>query len=135
MNFMIPLLMAAIPTAVAQSQQSGASSGIPSAAIPKTTAVLVILTAKQGVTPQQIMAVIPEEIRATVKLYFDGKIREWYSRGDGKGVIFLVDAKSEDEARALMETLPLAKEQLMDHVYIPVGPLMPLRALDPAAFQ
>jgi hypothetical protein len=28
-----------------------------------------------------------------------------------------------------METLPLAKEQLMDHVYIPVGPLMPLRAL------
>jgi hypothetical protein len=28
-----------------------------------------------------------------------------------------------------METLPLAKEQLMDHAYIPVGPLMPLRAL------
>ena len=59
----------------------------------------------------------------------NGKIRHWYSRGDGKGVIFLVDAKTEDEARAVMETLPLAKEQLMDHVYIPVGPLMPLRAL------
>jgi hypothetical protein len=28
-----------------------------------------------------------------------------------------------------METLPLAKEQLLDHEYIPVGPLMPLRAL------
>ena len=28
-----------------------------------------------------------------------------------------------------METLPLAKEDLMDHEYIPVGPLMPLRAL------
>ncbi len=28
-----------------------------------------------------------------------------------------------------METLPLAKEQLMDHEYIPVGPLMPLRML------
>jgi hypothetical protein len=25
--------------------------------------------------------------------------------------------------------LPLAKEQLMDDQYIPVGPLMPLRAL------
>ena len=80
-------------------------------------------------TPQQIMAVIPEEIRATVKLYLDGKIRQWYSRGDGKGVIFLVDAKTEEEARAIMETLPLAKEQLMNHEYIPVGPLMPLRAL------
>jgi hypothetical protein len=28
-----------------------------------------------------------------------------------------------------METLPLAKEDLMDHEYIPVEPLMPLRAL------
>jgi bifunctional DNA-binding transcriptional regulator/antitoxin component of YhaV-PrlF toxin-antitoxin module len=75
------------------------------------------------------MAVIPAEIRATVKLYLEGKIREWYSRGDGKGVVFLVEAQTEDEARTLMETLPLAKEQLMDHQYIPVGPLMPMRAL------
>jgi len=29
------------------------------------------------------MAVIPEGIQATVKLYLDGRIREWYSRGDG----------------------------------------------------
>jgi hypothetical protein len=116
--------------------QSGVASGVPSAAIPPTTEVLVILTPKQGVTPQQIMAVIPAEIRATVKLYLDGKIRQWYSRGDGKGAIFLVDAKTEDEARAIMETLPLAKDQLMDHQYIPVGPLMPLRMLiGPAAQQ
>jgi hypothetical protein len=75
------------------------------------------------------MAVMPSEVEATVRLYLDGKIREWYSRGDGKGVIFLVEAKTEDEARAIMETLPLAKEQLMDTQYIPVGPLMPLRML------
>ena len=129
MKSMIPFLMAALPTAsVAQSQ----SGGVPAVAIPKTTEVLVIQTAKQGITPQQIqqiVALMPAEIRATVKLYFDGKIRQWYSRGDGKGVVVLVDAKTEDEARAIMETLPLAKEQLMDHQYIPVGPLMPLRAL------
>jgi len=81
------------------------------------------------------MAAIPDEIQATVKLYFDGKIREWYSRGNGKGVIFLVEAKTEDEARAIMDTLPFAKEQLMDSQYIPVGPLMPLRALNPGALQ
>src|SRR6185312_3911296 len=109
--------------------QSGIASGAPSVPIPKTTEVLVIETARQGVTPQQIMAIVPAEIRATVKLYFEGKIRQWYSRGDGKGVVFLVDAKTVDEARAVMETLPLAKEQLLDHEYIPVGPLMPLRAL------
>ena len=96
---------------------------------PTTTGVMVILTVKAGVAREQVMAVMPAEIRATVQLYLNGRIREWYSRGDGKGVIFLVDAKTVDEARALMETLPLAKEDLMDHEYIPVGPLMPLRAL------
>jgi hypothetical protein len=135
MKFMTPLLMAALPAVSVAQSQSGGASGVPSVAVPKTTAVLVIETSKPGVTPQQIMAVIPEEIRATVKLYLDGKIRQWYSRGDGKGVIFLVDAKTEDEARAVMETLPLAKKQLMDHEYIPVGPLMPLRALTGAGGQ
>ena len=129
MKYMIPLLMAALPVASVAQSQSGAASGVPSVAIPKTTEVLVIQTVKLGVTASQVMDVIPAEIRATVKLYLDGKIHQWYSRGDGKGVVFLVEAKTEDEARAIMETLPLAKEQLMDHQYIPVGPLMPLRAL------
>ena len=129
MKQLLPFLMAALPVASVAQSQPAAGQAVPSVAIPKTTEVLVIETAKQGVNPQQIMAVMPSEIRATVKLYFDGKIRQWYSRGDGRGVVFLVDAKTEDEARALMETLPLAKEQLMDHMYIPVGPLMPLRAL------
>ena len=127
---MIPFLMAAVlPAAGLAQSQSGGGSGVPSIAIPKTTEVIVIETPRQGVTPQQVMAVIPEEIKATVKLYLDGKIRQWYSRGDGKGVVFVIDAKTEDEARAIVETLPLAKEHLMDHEYIPVGPLMPLRAL------
>ncbi len=139
---MIPFLMAAVlPAAALAQSQSGAQTqpeggpGVPSVAIPKTTEVIVIETPKQGVTPQQVMAVMPEEIKATVKLYLDGKIRQWYSRGDGKGAVFVVDVKTEDEARVIMETLPLAKEHLMDHQYIPVGPLMPLRALNPAALQ
>jgi len=135
MKFLVPFLMAVLPVASLAQTPSGGASGVPSVALPKATAVLVIQTPRQGVTPAQIMAVIPDEIRATVKLYLDGKIREWYSRGDGKGVVFLVDAKTEDEARAIMETLPLAKEHLMDHQYIPVGPLMPLRALVAGAQQ
>ena len=121
--------MSALPAASVTQSQSGAASGASSVPVPKTTGVLVLSTPRQGVTAQQIMAVIPAEIRATVKLYLDGKIRQWYSRGDGKGVIFLVDATSADEAQALMETLPLAQQHLIDHEYIPVGPLMPLRAL------
>ena len=96
---------------------------------PKTTAVLVILTAKQGVTPQQVIKVMPAEIRATVELYLNGRISQWFSRGDGRGVVFLLDANDAAEAHALMEGLPLHKENLVDYEYIPVGPLMPLRLL------
>ena len=129
MKFMIPLLTAVLPVVSLAQSPSGAPSALPSVAIPKVSQVMVLETPRQGVTFKQIMAVMPEEVEATVKLYLDGKIREWYSRGDGKGVVFLVEAQTEDEARAIMETLPLAKQQLMDHQYIPVGPLMPLRAL------
>jgi hypothetical protein len=135
MKFVMLFLLAALPAMTVAQSRPESSTGLPSVAVPKTTAVLVIQTPRQGVTFQQVMAVIPDEIRATVKLYLDGKIREWYSRGDGKGVVFLVDATTADEARAMVETLPLGKAQLMDIEYIPVGPLMPLRALNPEALQ
>jgi hypothetical protein len=129
MKFIIPFLVASLPVAAVAQSQSGQAPGASGVVLPKTTEVMVILTAKQGVTRQQIMAIMPSEIRETVKLYLDGKIRQWYSRGDGNGTVFLIDAHTEDEARAAMETLPLSKEQLVDHEYIPIGPLMPLMGL------
>jgi hypothetical protein len=96
---------------------------------PKITGVLTILSPKPGVTPDQVMKIMPAEIRATVPLYLDGKIQQWFTRGDGKGVIFLLNCKDVEEARALMETLPLTKENLMDEQFIPVGPLLPLGIL------
>lgn len=96
---------------------------------PKTTGVLVLLTAKPGVTREQVMKIMPAEIRATVRLYLDGAIRQWYSRGDGKGVVLMLDCKDAAEAHAVMDGLPLSAENLMDHEFIPIGPLMPLGAL------
>lgn len=96
---------------------------------PTTTGVMVILTVREGVTRDQVMAVMPAEIRQTVELYLNGKVREWYSRADGRGAVFLLDTKDVVEAHAVMEGLPLAKQNLMDHEYIAVGPLMPLRLL------
>jgi hypothetical protein len=90
---------------------------------------MVILTARQGESRDQIMKVMPAEIRATVKLYLDGRIRQWYSRGDGRGVVLFLDVKTVEDAHAIMDTLPLSKESLMDHEYIPVGPLLPLAGL------
>lgn len=124
------MLMSVFPVASVMAQPEPPSPRPASGPLsPKTTEVMVILTAKDGVTRQQIMKVMPAEIRATVKLYLDGKIRQWYSRGDGRGVIVFIDAKTIDEARALIDAMPLSKEELADHVYIPVGPLMPLSGL------
>jgi hypothetical protein len=75
------------------------------------------------------MKIMPAEIRATVRLYLDGAIRQWYSRGDGKGVVLMLDCKDAAEAHAVMDGLPLSAENLMDHEFIPIGPLMPLAAL------
>jgi hypothetical protein len=96
---------------------------------PKATGVMVLLTAKPGVTGEQVMKIMPPEIRATVRLYLDGTIRQWYSRADGKGVVLFLDRKDAAEAHAVMDSLPLSKEHLMDHEYIPIGPLAPLGAL------
>ena len=96
---------------------------------PTITAVLTILSPKSGVTPEQVMKIMPAEIRATVPLYLEGKIQQWFTRGDGKGAIFLLNCKDVEEARALMKSLPLTKENLMDEQFIPVGPLLPLGIL------
>ena len=96
---------------------------------PKITGVLTILSPKPGATPEQIMKIMPAEIHATVPLYLDGKIQQWFTRGDSKGVIFILNCKDVDEARALVGSLPLAKENLVDEQFIPVGPLLPLGIL------
>src|SRR5215472_8549477 len=77
---------------------------------PATTGVIVILTVKAGVTREQVMAIMPAEVRETVQLYLNGKIREWFSRGDGRGAVFLLDTKDVAEAEAVMEGLPLGKK-------------------------
>jgi len=97
--------------------------------LPKITGVVTMLSPKPGVIPEQIMKIMPAEIRATIPLYLDGKIQQWYMRGDGRGVIFIMNCKDVEEARALIESLPLSQANLVDGQFIPVGPLSPLGML------
>src|SRR5262250_2269872 len=124
MNIAMPFPLLALATVLAPVAQ-----GQSTPPQPKITGVLTILTPKPGVTVEQVMKFMPAEIRATIPLYLDGKIQQWFTRGDGKGVIFLLNCKDLEEAKALMETLPLSKENLMDEQFIPVGPLLPLGIL------
>ena len=123
------VILALTLTFIGATSMSDPSVAQAQAILPTTTGVMVIITVKAGVTREQVMAVMPAEIRQTVQLYLNGKIREWYSRGDGRGVIFLLDSSDVAEAQTIMEGLPLAKQNIMDHEYIAVGPLLPLRLL------
>jgi hypothetical protein len=93
------------------------------------TEVMAMLTIKPGIARDDVMKVLPEEVRETALLYLDGKIDQWYSRADNKGVIFFLRAKTVEEAKEIMDGLPLHKAGYAEVEYIPVGPLAPLRFL------
>ena len=38
-----------------------------------------------------------------VNAYLDGKIDQWYFQTDGKGVVFIVNASTTEEAKAILE--------------------------------
>jgi len=92
----------------------------------KTTDVMVRVIPKPGVQRELILKVMPDEVRATVRLYLEGKIRQWYSRSDGKGVILIVNATSVADAQTVIDTLPLSKANLVEDEYTELGPLAPM---------
>ena len=118
-----------LPTLVLLSAISAGSIFGQPPATPKVTHVLATLTVKPGVSRDQISKVMPNEVRDTVALYLDGKIQQWYARGDGKGVVFLLDCQTVEEAKAILEKLPLIRENYAAFDYMPLGPLAPLRYL------
>jgi hypothetical protein len=93
------------------------------------TQVLTALMVKPDVDRGQLMKVMPDEVRETLKLYLDGKIQQWYSRSDGRGVIFILNCRTAAEAKAITDGLPLSKANLATFEYTPLGPLAPLRML------
>jgi hypothetical protein len=72
---------------------------------------------------------MPEEVRATVKLYLDGKIQQWYARADGRGVMFIFNCSSVAEAKAITDEMPLVKGHFATFEFTALTPLTPLRFL------
>jgi len=115
---------------IAVSTICAAQSGPPSKMAPvPTTKILAIGTLSAPATPEQRSSIMSKEVPDTVRLYLSGKIDQWYARQDGKGVVFLLNVASVDEARSLLEQLPLGQAKLMKFDLIALGPLTPLRLL------
>src|SRR4051812_28227849 len=122
------LTAAVLAVMLACPQQAVAQAAPPPA---PTTNVLAILTVNPEVARPELMKVLPDEVRATVRLYLDGKIAQWYGRADGKGVMFILNASSIEEARKLVADLPFEKAGMATFDYMALTPLTPLRALLP----
>src|SRR5215469_9452848 len=94
-----------------------------------TTKILAIGTINPGVEHEKVFAMLPEEVRDTTNLYLEGKIDQWYSQQNGKGVVFILNVSDPAAAREMLEKLPLGQAHLMSFELIPPGPLNPLRQL------
>jgi hypothetical protein len=94
-----------------------------------TTRVLAIGQFTKPPTPEQMKEFFPKEVPATLRLYLAGKIDQWWIRQTQTGPVFLLNVTSVDEARTLMESLPLGRAGLMKHEFIELGPLTPLHLL------
>jgi hypothetical protein len=94
-----------------------------------TTRILAIGTVNPGVDPAAVRAILPAEVRETVKLYLDGKIDQWFSLQGRSGVAFILNVTDTAIAHDMLEKLPLGQAHLMSFELTPLGPLNPLRQL------
>ncbi len=91
--------------------------------------ILAISKLKDGVTMDKIGSHAAEEIKHTLEAYLDGKIRSFWFQVNSPGVVFILESKDEDEARQVMDEMPLAVAGFMDVDLIPLQPLSPLGTL------
>src|SRR6516165_5960734 len=94
-----------------------------------TTKILAIGTINPGVDPAKVFAMLPNEVRDTVDLYLNGKIDQWYTQQERRGVVFILNVTDPAAAHDMHEKLPLGQAHLMSFELIPIGPLNQLRQL------
>jgi hypothetical protein len=78
---------------------------------------------------EQRQQYLPKEVPATLQLYLDGKMEQFWLREKEAGVIFLMSVDSVDEADKLLRGLPLGQANLLTFDLMPIGPLLPLGML------
>ncbi|MDA9521312.1 hypothetical protein XI06_13260 [Bradyrhizobium sp. CCBAU 11434] len=110
--------------------QSSANPGAGSvAAQHHTTRVLAIGKLTEKAKSADLPEVLSREVPATLELYLRGKIADWYATAEQTEVVFLLNVTSVEEARALLEPLPLGQAGMMTFDLTPIGPLLPLGRL------
>ena len=73
--------------------------------------------------------VMKREVPATVRLYLDGIIEQWWVKPDASGVVFILSLTDTGKAAAILDALPLGIAGMMEFDLVPLAPLGPLRML------
>ena len=84
--------------------------------------ILAIAKVDPQTTYEKLQPHMEAELKCAWKLYKEGPVREMYDRPDRRGVVFILECSSVDEARKSLDELPFVREKLMDFEYIPLGP-------------
>jgi hypothetical protein len=121
-------LFAAFLVAAGLSVTAASAQTLPS--VPTTKILAISHSTGTPLTPAQRAQIMPHEVHDTVNAYLAGKIDQWYYQTDGKGVVFIVNASTPEEAKAILEKFPLGQAGVMGFDYIPLGPLNPLRIIN-----
>jgi len=128
--FRLAALIVGMTSFSAMAQTVGASASSPEFPVPMpTTRLLAIGSIVPGSDPAAVQAILPTEVRETVKLYLDGKIDQWYSQQNRPGVVFILNVTDVGAAHEMLEKLPLGVAHLMTFELMPLAPLNPLRQL------
>jgi muconolactone delta-isomerase len=90
--------------------------------------VFAIASAQPTLTPDKLQQHLPSEVQATLKLYLEGKVEQFWFR-EKFGPIFLFNVDSVEQAKDTLDALPLVADGLMTYELMPVTPLMPLGLL------
>ena len=115
---------------VATGLSATAASAQTPPAVPTTKILAISHSIGAPMTPAERAQIMPHEVHDTVNAYLAGKIDQWYFQTDGKGVVFIVNASTPEEAKAILEKFPLGQAGKMGFDYIPLGPLNPLRIIN-----
>ena len=90
--------------------------------------VMAIGTLKP-LTTEQRATYLPKEVPATLQIYLDVKMEQFWLRDKEAGVIFLMTVDSVEEADTILKALPLGRANLLTFELMPIGPLSPLAML------
>jgi muconolactone delta-isomerase len=72
---------------------------------------------------------LEDEAERARTLYMEGSVRQIWYRGDQRGACSILEADSEEAARALIESLPMVKAGMLELIHL--IPLLPYRGFGP----